>query len=196
MEPEPNQPRPRRTPWWLVPAGVGLGLITFAATVSAIVAFFLFLACPLIVCGELSGSQGVLGILALLGLWGAYALGLAMHPARRIRRALAIGAAALFVFAVAAASPLDDRAFVAFGLFFGLISHGMLLIALASARHSNRLVDADRWIRHRLARGRCPRCGYDIRHLPQRCCPECGTTWSVDELGGETGEPAGPQRLL
>ena len=34
--------------------------------------------------------------------------------------------------------------------------------------------------RHRvtaLAAGRCPRCGYDIRHLPAPRCPECGETW-------------------
>lgn len=28
-----------------------------------------------------------------------------------------------------------------------------------------------------LAAGRCPRCGYDIRHLPEPRCPECGETW-------------------
>jgi len=39
--------------------------------------------------------------------------------------------------------------------------------------------------RHRRARqlaaGRCPRCGYDIRHLPAPRCPECGEMWSADE---------------
>jgi hypothetical protein len=33
----------------------------------------------------------------------------------------------------------------------------------------------------RLAAGRCPRCGYDIRNLPDRRCPECGETWSAEE---------------
>jgi hypothetical protein len=31
--------------------------------------------------------------------------------------------------------------------------------------------------RKRLAVGRCPRCGYDIHHLPEPRCPECGETW-------------------
>jgi hypothetical protein len=36
----------------------------------------------------------------------------------------------------------------------------------------------------RLAAGRCPRCGYDIRNLPEPRCPECGETWSADEVEG------------
>ena len=34
-----------------------------------------------------------------------------------------------------------------------------------------------------LAAGRCPRCGYDIRHLPAPRCPECGEAWTADEAG-------------
>jgi hypothetical protein len=34
----------------------------------------------------------------------------------------------------------------------------------------------------RLAAGRCPRCGYDIRNLPEPRCPECGETWPADEV--------------
>ncbi|HVZ93268.1 MAG TPA: hypothetical protein VG797_02045 [Phycisphaerales bacterium] len=33
----------------------------------------------------------------------------------------------------------------------------------------------------RLQAERCPRCRYDIRQLPTRCCPECGEKWSEDE---------------
>ena len=44
---------------------------------------------------------------------------------------------------------------------------------LPLTRHQRRLV--------RLRHGRCPNCGYDIRGLPQRQCPECGETWSADE---------------
>lgn len=29
---------------------------------------------------------------------------------------------------------------------------------------------------------RCPRCDYDIRHLPGNRCPECGETWGYFEL--------------
>ncbi|HVZ94371.1 MAG TPA: zf-TFIIB domain-containing protein [Phycisphaerales bacterium] len=34
----------------------------------------------------------------------------------------------------------------------------------------------------RLERNQCPGCAYDIRGLPDRQCPECGTTWDHDEL--------------
>ena len=44
---------------------------------------------------------------------------------------------------------------------------------LPLTRHQRRLA--------KLRRGRCPNCGYDVRGLPQRRCPECGETWSADE---------------
>jgi hypothetical protein len=33
-----------------------------------------------------------------------------------------------------------------------------------------------------LRAGVCPSCGYNIHHLPTRRCPECGETWSEDEV--------------
>lgn len=36
-----------------------------------------------------------------------------------------------------------------------------------------------------LRRGRCPRCGYDIRGLVETRCPECGEKWAASELPGE-----------
>ena len=41
----------------------------------------------------------------------------------------------------------------------------------------------------KLRRGRCPNCGYDIRGLPQRRCPECGATWSADDAQTESTAP-------
>lgn len=32
-----------------------------------------------------------------------------------------------------------------------------------------------------LLAGRCPRCGYDIRGLPQPRCPECGAVWPTSD---------------
>jgi hypothetical protein len=46
-----------------------------------------------------------------------------------------------------------------------------------AARDRRRLVR--RW--RALCGGRCPRCGYPIRGLRERRCPECGTTWHEDE---------------
>jgi len=33
-----------------------------------------------------------------------------------------------------------------------------------------------------LRRGLCPECGYVIHHLPLPRCPECGETWSANEI--------------
>jgi len=35
--------------------------------------------------------------------------------------------------------------------------------------------------RKRLSRSRCPKCRYNIHHLPTRRCPECGETWTQEE---------------
>lgn len=60
------------------------------------------------------------------------------------------------------------------GLFSAFFLHGARVL-LAMAKRDRRA-----W---RLASGRCPRCGYDIRNLPDRRCPECGETWSAEEAG-------------
>ena len=39
------------------------------------------------------------------------------------------------------------------------------------------LLDRRRWCDHNLQRGRCPRCKYDIRDLPDQRCHECGFAW-------------------
>lgn len=39
-------------------------------------------------------------------------------------------------------------------------------------------------------RGRCPGCGYDIRGLPERRCPECGRPFTPHEVG-ISGDAAG-----
>ncbi len=39
------------------------------------------------------------------------------------------------------------------------------------------LFDRRRWCDHNFRRGRCPRCKYDIRNLPDPRCPECGFAW-------------------
>ena len=35
----------------------------------------------------------------------------------------------------------------------------------------------EHWRTKALARAKCPKCGYDIRRLPNARCPECGETW-------------------
>lgn len=47
---------------------------------------------------------------------------------------------------------------------------------LILAREFRAMAKRDRRAR-RLAAVRCPRCGYDIRNLPEPRCPECGETW-------------------
>ena len=53
---------------------------------------------------------------------------------------------------------------------------------LIFAREFRAMAKRDRRARQ-FAAGRCPRCGYDIHHLPEPRCPECGETWLVDETG-------------
>jgi hypothetical protein len=36
----------------------------------------------------------------------------------------------------------------------------------------------------RLRHGKCPRCGYQIRGLPEHRCPECAETWNAAEVRG------------
>ena len=192
MNDAPSQPARQWMPWWSLPAGMGLWLIAFAA-------LFAGLSRPALLLGltvETAREGGWLGGVAVLALWGAYVLCLALYYAKRLRWLFAGAAAMLATASMLLARPLDDAGLlVVFALLLGMISLAMLLIASVSLRHANRMVDADHWARHRLARGRCPRCGYDIQHLPQRRCPECGTTWSADELDREAGEPIEPQRL-
>jgi hypothetical protein len=64
--------------------------------------------------------------------------------------------------------------FIFGGLFSAFLLYGAWQF-LAMAKRDRRA-----W---RLAAGRCPRCGYDIHHLPEPRCPECGETWSDDEVG-------------
>jgi hypothetical protein len=59
-----------------------------------------------------------------------------------------------------------------FTVFFFILARGFHTMA----KHDQRA--------RRLASGRCPRCDYDIRNLPDCRCPECGATWSADEVKG------------
>jgi hypothetical protein len=195
MDDDPTQLRRRWLPWWSAPAGVGLGFVAFAAITIAMIAALLVMTFPLMLCLELPEAERGVGFLAAFALWGAYVLGLPLHDVRRFRRGLALVTTALCVVAVVAACTRNDGVLVIVGLFFGVISHGMLVIAVACLRQSNRMVDPRRWAGDRLAHGLCPHCGYDIRGLPESRCPECGMTWSAEEMGDEVGESAGTPRL-
>ena len=43
-----------------------------------------------------------------------------------------------------------------------------------------------RWRARHLHSGRCPRCKYDLRYLPEPRCPECGETWEPNAVRSET----------
>jgi hypothetical protein len=63
----------------------------------------------------------------------------------------------------------------ALGLLVLLLTTLGLAIGCTMALDS--LFDPRRWCDHNLQRGRCPRCKYDIRNLPDQRCPECGFVW-------------------
>ncbi len=48
---------------------------------------------------------------------------------------------------------------------------------VACAKSAAGLLNPERWRSRCLRSGRCPRCRYTIRGLPQQRCPECGETW-------------------
>ena len=50
-------------------------------------------------------------------------------------------------------------------------------LAIGCTMAFDSLLDRRRWCDHHLQRGRCPRCKYDIRDLPDQRCPECGFAW-------------------
>jgi len=56
----------------------------------------------------------------------------------------------------------------------------VFFLILARGFHTMSKRDRRGW---QLAAGRCPRCRYDIRHLPEPRCPECGETWAANETG-------------
>lgn len=60
------------------------------------------------------------------------------------------------------------------------------LIALCAFIYSARYTCSPWWWRKharegRLARGKCPRCRYDIRGLARTRCPECGAEWGAEQ---------------
>lgn len=62
-----------------------------------------------------------------------------------------------------------------FALFFAaLLLHGSINLARTLAEQARRLASPRHWIEKRLLERRCPRCLYDLRHLPGDRCPECG----------------------
>ena len=49
--------------------------------------------------------------------------------------------------------------------------------------HARRKFNSEKyWITQHLSNQLCPVCNYDLRNLPSRCCPECGTTWEESDL--------------
>jgi hypothetical protein len=146
----------------------------------------------------IASLEGFPGALAVLALWAAYLPCFVLYGVKRFKgRWVLLGGAVMMIVACAFfALPLGGAgADVAVGLGLGLISHIMFLIAARSMRQADLLFDADRWARNQLARGLCPQCGYDLRGLPHRRCPECGTTWSAEEMIKEVGEAAPSPRL-
>jgi len=70
-------------------------------------------------------------------------------------------------------------------LWYGCLHNALALAALLLFLYSLAWIPrAPGWIastrrQRRLARGRCPQCGYPIDGLPGRVCPECGAPWSL-----------------
>ena len=56
---------------------------------------------------------------------------------------------------------------------------GGVVFYIRELRHDYRAVKRG----HAILWSRCPRCGYDLRGLPESRCPECGATWSIDDIG-------------
>ena len=50
-------------------------------------------------------------------------------------------------------------------------------LAIGCTMAIDSLFDQRRWCDRNFRRGRCPRCKYDIRNLPDQRCPECGFAW-------------------
>lgn len=43
--------------------------------------------------------------------------------------------------------------------------------------------------------GKCLRCGYSLRHLPDNCCPECGRRFDPGDARTMDMRPDGPREL-
>jgi hypothetical protein len=184
MSDDVNQPARRSLPWWLVAAGMGLSAVAFAALIAGSL-----LAVVLALLSAAIASEGRLpGAFAMLVLWAAYFRCFVLYGAQRFKcRWVLPGAAVLLIGAwVFFALPLGEAGTnVAVALGLGLMSHTMFMFAASLMRQADVIYDADRWARARLARGRCPQCDYDLRGLPAHRCPECGMTWSADEMHDE-----------
>jgi hypothetical protein len=168
-------------PWWAAPAAHLFGLAAIVAMAGG------FAAALGLVFGllEIAAYEGWLAALPTLIICLAYALCFRLYPAKQSRPVIAGVAVILCAVAIGLGGLLGQWSWSVYCPLIALLSHAALLVAVESARASMRLVDSRHWRHHRLMRGLCPLCGYDIRCLPGRRCPECGMTWSAEEAAGE-----------
>ncbi len=61
-----------------------------------------------------------------------------------------------------------------------------LILTLLLAHHRRTI--------HRIERGICIECGYDLRGQVVPRCPECGTAFDPQEISGPDGEPPPPDQ--
>ena len=115
------------------------------------------------------------------GYWIVLWHGVVRWTSRRVRSTFAAGLGAVVIGAVAGglAGHVEDDfgAFVA-GLVAVLVwlTATVLIWRETADERSGRLRGAGRLT------VACPRCGYNLTGLQQTTCPECGTTYTIDEL--------------
>jgi len=168
-------------PWWAAPAAYLFGLAAIVAMAGGFAAalglMFAFI--------EMAAYEGWVASLPTLVICLAYALCFCLYRMKTFRAAVIVIMLGLCASAIGLGGLLGQWSWSAYCPLIALLSHASLLVACESARASAWLVDSSHWRHHRLVRGLCPHCGYDIRRLPGRRCPECGMTWSGEEAAGE-----------
>ncbi len=115
--------------------------------------------------------------LPIVPLTGAFLLAFGLHMRGNHRRRLVAAICGLLLAALvgsAIAGAADPALIAAAGLAVMQLLFRASVAALVAFEEFSSLAH---WRHNWLSRGQCPSCGYGVRGLPDRRCPECGTTW-------------------